>query len=643
MNTLEKNLNALENQTLKLELRGIKHTHIKPVFGKDSLELNFSNLEGGGVMYQNPLVELKQSLEFYNEQFAFYPVLYFYGFGNGLLFKALLQNPHHKHIVVFEENLELLWLCLSLIDFSKELEEERLIIYHQSNNMILRELCTKEPFLTYAKTCILHLGAKYYENFQQDYERLELDLQETFSQAMFSKGNNLEDALQGVGHFIHNLPQILNHPSAKEFLSKRQNIAKTSIIVSTGPSLIKQLPLLKKYREKALVFCADSAYPILARHNIKPDFVCMVERSDFTAEFFKHDFGDFDEGICFILKSVVHPNALKYMEQYKRNYIVFNETLPFIKAFRLDAFALHYGGPSVANLAFVLSLCLKVRNIILIGQDLSYDESGFSHPKDYQHGQNYESESKKFSVLAYGGEGFVETNLYWNMFKHSFEADILEAKKWLDIQIFNATEGGVRIEETTEKSFKQCCEELLKEELKRPFENLKSLSQVKQDELLFKCYAKIYQSLSLSEAFLQELEENEDKIQKAYETFSLSNPQTFKETQQNLVQLIENCKEKIEKNKKDKAILFDVLNPLLAQFEFDLATILVQNAKNIQENYQKTLLYANAHLSLISLAKQGLTEQKETIIKHLSPLENALTHLNPYKDKIKEKYAKSTL
>ncbi|TNH35613.1 motility associated factor glycosyltransferase family protein, partial [Campylobacter helveticus] len=589
-------------------------------------------------MYQNPLVELKQSLEFYNEQFAFYPVLYFYGFGNGLLYKALLQNPQHKHLVIFERNLELLWLCLSLIDFSKELKEQKLIIYHQTNNEILRELCTKEPFLAYAKTCILHLGAKYYENFQQDYERLELDLQETFSQAMFSKGNNLEDALQGVGHFIHNLPAILNSPSIKELLNKRQNIAKTAIIVSTGPSLMKQLPLLKEYREKALVFCADSAYPILAKHNIKPDFVCMVERSDFTAEFFKHDFGDFDEGICFILKSVVHPNALKYMEQYKRNYIVFNETLPFIKAFRLDAFALHYGGPSVANLAFVLSLCLKVQNIILIGQDLSYDESGFSHPKDYQHGQDFESESKKFSVLAYGGEGFVETNLYWNMFKHSFEADILEAKKWLDIDIFNATEGGVKIEGTIEKSFKQCCEELLKEELKRPFENLKSLSQVKQDELLLKCYAKIYQSLSLSEAFLQELEENEDKIQKAYETFSLSNPQTFKETQQNLVQLIENCKEKIEKNKKDKAILFDVLNPLLAQFEFDLATILVQNAKNIQENYQKTLLYANAHLSLISLAKQGLTEQKETIIKHLSPLENALTHLNPYKDKIKEKY-----
>ncbi|EOG9532852.1 motility associated factor glycosyltransferase family protein, partial [Campylobacter upsaliensis] len=590
---------------------------------------------------QDPLVELKQSLEFYNEQFAFYPVLYFYGFGNGLLYKALLQNLHHKHLVVFESNLELLWLCFNLIDFSKELESERLMIYHQTNNRVLRELCTKEPFLAYAKTCILHFGAKYYEKFQQDYERLALNLQETFSQAMFSKGNNLEDALQGVGHFIHNLPAILNSPSIKELLNKRQNIAKTAIIVSTGPSLIKQLPLLKEYREKALIFCADSAYPILAKHNIKPDFVCMVERSDFTAEFFKHDFGDFDEGICFILVSLVHPNALNYLKD--KNYILINKTLNFAHFMDFKEYDFEHPLSNVACMAYSLACELGAKNIILIGQDLAYDENGFSHPKDYQHGQDYESESKKFSVLAYGGEGFVETNLYWNMFKHSFEADILEAKKWLDIDIFNATEGGVKIEGTIEKSFKQCCEELLKEELKRPFENLKSLSQVKQDELLLKCYAKIYQSLSLSKAFLQELEENEGEIQKAYETFSLSNPQTFKETQQNLVQLIENCKEKIEKNKKDKAILFDVLNPLLAQFEFDLATILVQNAKNIQENYQKTLLYANAHLSLISLAKQGLMEQKETIIKHLSPLENALTHLNPYKDKIKEKYARSTL
>ncbi|EAJ7112285.1 motility associated factor glycosyltransferase family protein, partial [Campylobacter upsaliensis] len=565
------------------------------------------------------------------------------GFGNGLLFKALLQSPHHKHLVVFERDLELLWLCFSLVDFSKELKEQKLIIYHQTNNEILREICTKEPFLSYAKTYSLHFGAKYYEKFKEDYENLALALKETFSQEMFSKGNNLYDALQGVGHFIHNLPLILTRPSLKEFLDKRRDISKNAIIVSTGPSLMKQLPLLKEYREKALIFCADSAYPILAQYNIKPDFVCMVERSDFTAEFFNHDFGDFDEGICFVLKSIVHPNALTYMQKHKRAYIMLNETLPFISSFKLHHFALHYVGPSVANLAFVLSLCLRVQNIILIGQDLAYDKNGFSHPKEYQHGEDYEGQSEKFPVLAYGGEGFVYTNLYWNMFKHSFEKDILEAKNLLNVRTFNATEGGARIEGAVEKSFRQCCKELLKEKLKRPFENLKSLNQNKQDELLLKSYAKIYHSLKLSDELLQELEEDEKNIKEAYEKFSSSSPLSFKELQKNLIELIENCKEKIEKNKISKAALFDALNPLLAQFEFDLATILVQNAKNIQENYQKTILYANAHLSLIALAKQGLMEQKETIIKHLSPLENALTHLNPYKDKIKEKYAKSTL
>ncbi|EOY4239383.1 motility associated factor glycosyltransferase family protein [Campylobacter upsaliensis] len=594
-------------------------------------------------MYQDPLKELKQSLTLYNANYSLYPVLYFYGFGNGLLFKALLQSPHHKHLVVFERDLELLWLCFSLVDFSKELKEQKLIIYHQTNNEILREICTKEPFLSYAKTYSLHFGAKYYEKFKEDYENLALALKETFSQEMFSKGNNLYDALQGVGHFIHNLPLILTRPSLKEFLDKRRDISKNAIIVSTGPSLMKQLPLLKEYREKALIFCADSAYPILAQYNIKPDFVCMVERSDFTAEFFNHDFGDFDEGICFVLKSIVHPNALTYMQKHKRAYIMLNETLPFISSFKLHHFALHYVGPSVANLAFVLSLCLRVQNIILIGQDLAYDKNGFSHPKEYQHGEDYEGQSEKFPVLAYGGEGFVYTNLYWNMFKHSFEKDILEAKNLLNVRTFNATEGGARIEGAVEKSFRQCCKELLKEKLKRPFENLKSLNQNKQDELLLKSYAKIYHSLKLSDELLQELEEDEKNIKEAYEKFSSSSPLSFKELQKNLIELIENCKEKIEKNKISKAALFDALNPLLAQFEFDLATILVQNAKNIQENYQKTILYANAHLSLIALAKQGLMEQKETIIKHLSPLENALTHLNPYKDKIKEKYAKSTL
>ncbi|WP_180753174.1 motility associated factor glycosyltransferase family protein, partial [Campylobacter vulpis] len=307
--------------------------------------------------------QVKQNLERYNDKFALYPVLYFYGFGNGLLYQFLLQNPNLKHIVIFEKELEILYTIFHYIDFSKELAEQKILIFNANtiNAEELRCLCYLEPFFSYARVYFLELCSDYYEKFSDDIIKLNQTLLQSFTYAICSQGNDPLDSLQGIEQFILNLPFQLTRPSLKEFLDKRRNLSKTVIIVSTGPSLMKQLPLLKEYREKALIFCADSAYPILAKHNIKPDFVCMVERSDFTAEFFKHDFGDFDEGICFILVSLVHPNALKYMEQYKRSYIVFNETLPFIKAFKLDDFALHYGGPSVANLAFVLSLCLRFK------------------------------------------------------------------------------------------------------------------------------------------------------------------------------------------------------------------------------------------------------------------------------------------
>ncbi|MEB2806493.1 DUF115 domain-containing protein [Campylobacter upsaliensis] len=287
------NLNALKNPLLKQELLSIKESKFKLIVGENELDVNLLDEGGGGVMYQNPLSELKQNLERYTDKFALYPVLYFYGFGNGLLFKALLQNPQHKHLVIFERELEILYTIFHHIDFSKELKEQKILLFNANTISAeeLRCLCYLEPFFSYARVYFLELCSDYYEKFSDDIIKLNQTLLQSFTYAICSQGNDPLDSLQGIEQFILNLPAQLTHPSLKEFLDKRRNISKNAIIVSTGPSLMKQLPLLKEYREKALIFCADSAYPILAKHNIKPDFVCMVERSDFTAEFFKHDFG----------------------------------------------------------------------------------------------------------------------------------------------------------------------------------------------------------------------------------------------------------------------------------------------------------------------------------------------------------------
>ncbi|EHS6539780.1 motility associated factor glycosyltransferase family protein, partial [Campylobacter coli] len=179
------------------------------------------------------------------------------------------------------------------------------------------------------------------------------------------------DALQGIEQFVYNLPQMITHPSYKELLSKRKGISDTAIIVSTGPSLTKQLPLLKKYANKATIFCADSSYPILAKHNIKPDYVLSLERIPLTSEFFNNDFGEFDKDIVFVLKSYVHPHTTKYLQKNNRNFMLVSTYASFINYLKLDDFGYFNMGFSVAHMACYLSLHLNHKNIIFIGQDLA--------------------------------------------------------------------------------------------------------------------------------------------------------------------------------------------------------------------------------------------------------------------------------
>ncbi|ELM6629725.1 motility associated factor glycosyltransferase family protein, partial [Campylobacter jejuni] len=261
-----------------------------------------------------------------------------------------------------------------------------------------------------------------------DVLELNKKLAENFKNSIVSHGNDPLDALQGIEQFVYNLPQMITHPSYKELLSKRKGVSDTAIIVSTGPSLTKQLPLLKKYANKATIFCADSSYPILAKHGIKPDYVCMLERTEITAEFFNHDFGEFDKDIVFICAGVVHPKAIEYLKGGNRKYLIMPRYLYFPIYIKLNKyFYFLYNTPSVAHMSYFLSVLLNHKNIILIGQDLAYAENGNSHPDDYQNSATYESQAYEHILTeAYGGKKEIKTHEFWIFFKQILEAMIIK-------------------------------------------------------------------------------------------------------------------------------------------------------------------------------------------------------------------------
>ncbi|HEH3983521.1 TPA: motility associated factor glycosyltransferase family protein, partial [Campylobacter jejuni] len=582
---------------------------------------NLKDTSDNTFLYENVIDELNSMLNTYNDKYLLYPVLYFYGFGNGVLFKALLQNKNHQHIVVFEKDIEIIWIMFHILDFSNELQSARLMILQTSSLDIefFSNFCSSKPFFQFSRIYFLELMSHYYERFHEDVLELNKKLAETFKYSILSHGNDPLDALQGIEQFVYNLPQMITHPSYKELLSKRKNLSDTAIIVSTGPSLTKQLPLLKKYANTATIFCADSAYPILAKHDIKPDYVCMLERSEFTAEFFNHDFGEFDREVCFIIKSVVHPNAINYLTKKTDNFTLVSTYASFIQYLKLDYFGYFNMGFSVAHMACYLSLHLNHKNIIFIGQDLAYAENGNSHPDDYQNSANYESQMYEHILTeAYGGKEKIKTHHVWLMFKRNLEQDVQKIQKYLDTKVYNCTEGGARIEGTIEKPFLWACENLLDKDLNKPFEKLEPLSLNKQNEFLLKAYYKVCKSIEHCRDFSKILSNDFEKIQSVY--LGLNE----KEEDINLaIKKIDEFKNKLE-DIKQMQDLYEILSPLLIQFELNLARIYVLNPKTKEDAFNKSILWIKEHLEFMELVYGHIKAQENALIKNILPLEEKL-------------------
>ncbi|SUW66542.1 motility associated factor glycosyltransferase family protein [Campylobacter coli] len=622
-----KNIEALSNILLKESLKQIQSSKFELILGKDNLDINLKDTSiknnGGGynenLLYQDPIKELQTMLNTYNDKYLLYPVLYFYGFGNGILFKALLQNKNHQHIVVFEKDIEIIWIMFHILDFSSELQSARLMVLQTSSLDIefFSNFCSSKPFFQFSRIYFLELMSHYYERFHEDILGLNKKLAENFKNSIVSYGNDPLDALQGIEQFVYNLPQMITHPSYTKLLSKRKNLSDTAIIVSTGPSLTKQLPLLKKYASKATIFCADSSYPILAKHGIKPDYVLSLERIPLTSEFFNNNFGKFDKDIVFVCAGVVHPKTIEYLKN--KTFIITQKVLAFPYYINLKNFCYAAVGFSVAHMAYEFATHLSHKNIIFIGQDLAYAKDGFSHTKDYKnldkHEGHFQRDKGKFQCLAYGGDGKAESSEVWTMFRFFLQDTI---SRNIISTTYNCTEGGARIEGTIEKPFLWACENLLDKDLNKPFEKLEPLSLNKQNEFLLKAYYKVYQSIKHCRDFSKILSNDFENIQSVY--LSLNE----KEEDINLaIKKIDEFKNKLE-NIKQMQDLYEILSPLLIQFELNLAKIYVLNPKTKEDAFNKSILWIKEHLEFMELVYGHIKAQENALIKNILPLEEKL-------------------
>lgn len=592
----EKNIQAIggtnyKNLREKLgEIKAIKR-YAFDLDSKDVLNTNIFDSFSKKYLYKEPLEELETSLNPYKNEFKRYPSLFIYGLGNGFLYKALLQNAEHKRIIVYESQIELIFMVLNLIDFSAELSSGRfIIIYAPDYNVALAEqIFTIPEISSFLKIYKLELCNNYYEIFfDEEIKRINHINASAIKSAAIKRGNDPGDALMGIENYVTNLPKMLTRPTLSSLIKQRKNKAKFAILVATGPSLHKQLPLLKHYANKATIFCSDSSYHILKEHNIKPDYVLSMERIKLTSEFFNNDYGEFDKDIVFIAYTLTHPNTIKYLESNKRTYILTQRNLHFARYLNFKDFCFLGGGMSVMNMTYEFATMLGFKEFAFIGQDLAFGKDGQTHTKNYVNEHIHKDDFKTrrlYEVEAYGGDGKVQTTEIWNLFREIFEGYIFMNKDL--VTTYNCTEGGARIQGTIEKPFKEFCEEFLaKEPNKKKMPKLKNTSRKEQNEYLLSAYKKIKSGMKTGRSFIKQCTKTIKDIQ------SITRGKQ-KLTLVEIIKGIDTIKERLEKKKSE--YFYEILSPSLFHQEVQFSPLYVQNFNDEGERQNKMIAWIFAH------------------------------------------------
>lgn len=621
---------AIYSPALALRLNNFAPNQDFEVYqGNDPLNINIIDKRTNTALFQgNPLDETNSKIQEL-ATYAHYPYLYFFGIGNGVLYKVLLQNTILKRIIVLEPEIELLFIVLHFMDFSKELLGKRIVFIDakscDSPGIDILFSSDRDAKI-YSKVYDLHLFNTYYELYADLYLKINKLFIHAIEHSVISVGNDSRDSIIGISHHIQNLPDVVKSPTLIELLAHLKG-KDTAIIVATGPSLSKQLPYLKQIQDYATIFCIDASFPILAKEGIKPDIVFSLERVDLTARFYEDTPKEAHKDVIFAITSIVH----KRLKESLKGDIVQYSLRPFgyTNYFDIPEYGYLGIGMSAANMAYELVVHSRFKRCIIIGQDLAFGEDGTSHAKDAVYGTNeispeaMEKKGQKIMVEKYGGGGMVESTKIWKLFLTFYERDI--ANTPYPIEVINATEGGARIHGTKEMPFSEAIK-LIDTSKKKSLITLTYPTAEKSSANLAKVRQKTQEWIDLGlkdKAFVEEVFLEVAALTERFEELNQANRlnELKSEELQKCIDRIQEVKELFD-DKRFRECFMDALQSYIFHQEMDIAKILVMPANNEETKLikQAELIYAHKYW-LFSLAG-GMDSVIEVVKKALESWEH---------------------
>lgn len=360
-----------------------------------------------------------------------------YGYGQGYIAEAIYSKLEEKNrLIVFEPILEL-YENIGKKDYQVFNDIEQ---FEKSFENLCSEFDRKVKIVL----------SPNYDKFEVDIYQKVLKVVKTIQSESIVNENTLRffsDVWQE--NYLKNLLPVFESPTLKDLEAK---YTCPVVIASGGPSLTKQLPLLKKMRSQILLLASGSTINSLLAANIEPDYIVSIDGGEANYEHFK-SIEVTKAKLIYALSNNYKiqenfPNTrysfIYSSEERMRDHINFllNKELPTI-----------FAGGTVAVSALHIATYISSGPIALIGQDLAYTgrKSHAENNKFYQELEESFFESRgAFEVEGYDGKPIL-TDFVFSSMRKTFENVNEILMKTSDI--YNCTEGGVKIRGMQQKTF----------------------------------------------------------------------------------------------------------------------------------------------------------------------------------------------
>ena len=357
----EKNILALRERNAELANKILKHLPTEvPQLVQTNGSYNF--------LYKNkllhnevsPLGEAKEIFSMAkNEPVAIHLI---FGLGLGYLFQVASANSQGS-VILYEPDLNILKAAFSLVDFSNDILKPNVFIANcleETENYIYQKSNTKN-------TPLMLSTNSYRELYGEKFDELVSELQRSVGRFGLDLKYTQEHFYPMVSRIIENIPQLAQGTPLAELKDRYKG--KTAVVVSAGPTLDRNIEIIKKYRDRIVLIVVGTAMKAIAANGITPDFLCIIESFDCSKQIEGLDLS----GVNFITEPFSSPELRK--QKFKKIYLHPSSNFP-VNSFWCDITGTdnkeYFSKGTVSYTALNTARILGCSKIVLVGQDLAY-------------------------------------------------------------------------------------------------------------------------------------------------------------------------------------------------------------------------------------------------------------------------------